>query len=317
MTQQHLWLSKLHPELVSVFATAFTLSSKKRDCRVSTERFLAALPHKYKEQMMALCRAAQSEVKMTVREEDLPAPALPEEWQEKICFSTCIESTLHRCTADRTTIVEFLKLLSMTAVRLHCIIDRNLIDSIDSYLTADTDALPLLCETSRVAPCDRWHSHAPAATMSFDDDQLASEDILHLIMASTNSIETLRKCKAVCTAWRQAARRTLSDVDWLLANRLGLHDLLKKGRPSPELVLALVAKRGPECVTERDGEGLLPLQYAAAYRMDAMVVAAIRQATVVRVPSTAAWANSAEARYVKSHLRLVRTRVVHGPIHVA
>ena len=58
---------------------------------------------------------------------------------------------------------------------------------------------------------------------------------------------------------------------WLLANKISLHELLKKGRPSPHLVLALVDKQ-PACLHERDGEGLLPLQYASAYRMDAALV---------------------------------------------
>lgn len=132
-------------------------------------------------------------------------------------------------------------------------------------------------------------------------------------MSKANSIEALRKCKAVCTAWRDGARHTLCDVDWLLANEISLHTLLKKGNPSPRLVLEL-SDRKPLCMYKRDGEGLLPLQYAAAYRMDADLVAALRQATASRVPGSAAWANSAEAITVKSQLRPVRTRVVHGPI---
>ena len=81
----------------------------------------------------------------------------------------------------------------------------------------------------------------------------------------------------------------------------------------PQLVRDLAAKR-PECMHERDGEGLLPLQYAAAYRMDASLVAALREATVSQVPGSATWANSAEARSIKRQLRPVSTRIVHVPI---
>ena len=67
-----------------------------------------------------------------------------------------------------------------------------------------------------------------------------------------SSVEALRKCKAVCTSWRQAARHTLCDVGWLRANGIGLHSLLKKGSPSPQLALALAQDR--RLLHERDGE---------------------------------------------------------------
>ena len=53
---------------------------------------------------------------------------------------------------------------------------------------------------------------------------------------------------------------------------------------------------------------------AAAYRMNAELVAALRQATAALLPASAAWANSAEARSIKTHLRPVRTRIAHAPI---
>ena len=88
--------------------------------------------------------------------------------------------------------------------------------------------------------------------------------------------------------------------------------MLKKGSPSPRLVRAL-AIEDPASTRERDGEGLLPLQFAAAYSMDRGLVVALREVTAAVVPSTA-WANSAEARSIKSQLRPVRTRVGHVPI---
>ena len=306
----HLWLAPLDAELISVFATAFTFSAKKRGYRVSTERFLAALPETYKKQMTKLCKDAQSECKMSVGESDLPAPELPKDWQEKVCFSTCIQSTLLKCGPGPIGIADFLKLLCTTAVRLHCIADRNL--PVDLYLfTADIAKGTVPCPSPANQALDRWQSHPPAATLSVDE-HLAS-DALYTIMSKAKSVESLITFKTVAIGWRQAARHTLCDVDWLLFNDLSLHDLLKKGNPSPRLVLAMVSKR-PACVHERDGEGLLPLQYAAAYRMDSALVAALRQATASHVKGSAAWANSAEARSIKSQLRPVRTRVAQGPI---
>ena len=322
----HLWLANLDTEVVGVFGVAFTLSAKKRGYRVSTERFLAALPDQHKEMVRSLCEDAGCDCKMAVGVADLPAPALPADWQEKICFSTCIEATLVKC-GPGTNLIAFLRLLSTTAVRLHCVMDRSM--PVSAYIS-ETRLLQPPALASHIPPPppgpppppppprpppqmpspDRWQSHAPTV---FSVDDHLGDDVLLTVMAKASSIEALRKCKTVCKSWRRGARVTLCDVSWLLANNISLHDLLKKGNPSPHLVLALAAER-PSCMHERDGEGLLPLQYAAAYRMDADLVAAIRQATAARVPGSAAWANSAEARSIKSQLRPVRTRVVHGPI---
>jgi hypothetical protein len=310
----HLWLAPLDAQTVDVFATAFTLSAKKRGNRVSTERFLAALPDYHKASMTRLCEDAKSECKMSASASDLPAPELPPDWQEQICFSTCIESTLLKCGSG-TDLVAFLKLLCKTAVRLRCIVDRSL--PIDSYLTRDEASLlpapPPRTEalTQEIAD-DRWQCFQPTpGTLSVDDDMAG--DVLGYLLSKASSVEALRKCKAVSKAFQQAARDNLCDVEWLLSNHISVHDLLKKGRPSPHLVLALAAKH-PTLIHERDGEGLLPLQYAAAYRMDADVISALRQATASHVPGSAAWANSAEACSIKSQLRPVRTRVSRGPI---
>ena len=94
----HLWFAPLTPDTIAVFATAFTLSAKKRGNRVSTERFLAALPDEHKAQMAKLCAAAQNDCNLNVKAADLPAPEfMPADWQEQICFSTFIESALHQC----------------------------------------------------------------------------------------------------------------------------------------------------------------------------------------------------------------------------
>ena len=314
----HLWLAPLDKETLDVFATAFTISAKKRGYRVSTERFLAALPDKYKAQMMRLCMDAQSDCKMSVSESDLPTPELPSDWQEKICFSTCIESSLIKCSSQtNVSLVTFLKLLCETAVRLHCIVDRNLpindylktISPINDYLKT-IRSLPITPSAPTSAHPQRWQSH-PASTLSVDDHLGA--DVLQTIMSKACSIEALRTCKAVCTSWRSCARRTLCDTEWHLANQISVHDMLKKGDPSPCLVVALAARR-PMAMLERDGEGLLPLQYAAAYRMSPSLVNTIREATASQRPGSAAWANTAEARSVRSLLRPVSTRVAHAPI---
>ena len=304
----HLWLAPLDAETIKVFATAYTLSARKRGGRVSTERFLAALPDHFKFQVARLCKDAQNDCKMSVTEADLPAPKLPADWQAKICFSTCIESTLLKCTPD-TNLVKFLKLLCTTASRLHCIVDLDM--PIDSYLSSGRENEPTVLLPPPTQAPDRWQSHDRAGTLSVDDH--LDFDVLRIIMSKADSIEVLRKAKAVCTSWRQSARLTSCDIDWLVANGISLHDLLKKGNPSPQLVLGLVTKL-PACMHKRDGEGLLPLQYAAAYRMDADLVDVLRQVTAFKVPGSCAWANSAEALSIKSQLRPVRTRVDHGPI---
>jgi hypothetical protein len=312
----HLWLAPLAEDLIATFSTAFTLSAKKRGFRVSTERFLAALPETHKEQMLRLCKDAQSECKMSVSAADLPAPPLPADWQDKICFSTCIERTLLKCQPG-TDLTTFLRLLCTTAVRLHCVVDRSL--PIELYLTnnkeatATLTALPLPASPS--APVDIMLSGPQEirTLMELSVEEQLPTDVLELVMAKASSVETLRNCKAVCKSWRQGARRTLCDVAWLRDHHISLHELLKKGCPSPQLVLALANER-PVYMHERDGEGLLPLQYAAAYRMNADLVAALRQATASVLPVSAVWAGSAEARSIKSHLRHVRTRVAHVPI---
>lgn len=302
----HLWLVPLDAETLACFYRAYTFSVKKHGGRVSTERFLAALPVLRKAEMQRLCDDAQNECKMSVTASDMPTADVPMDWQERICFSTCIESTLLKCKPN-THLVAFLKLLCATAVRLHCIADRNI--DVAAYFSADLSPMREL--TSVLAPEDRWHTQPPAKSLCVGDD--LPFDLLQLVLSKTSSIEALRKCKAVCKTWRLGARLTLSNVDWLLAQQISLQDLLKKGSPSPALVRALASKR-PACMHERDGEGLLPLQYAAAYRMDAALIAALREATVALVPGSCAWANSDEARSIKSHLRPVRTRVALAPI---
>ena len=318
MTSHHLWLADLDEETRSVFATAFLYSSNN-SYRVSTDRFLSALPGANKEQMKRLCRDAQTELNFIVPT-DIPE-TLPADWQENICFGRCIERTLHK-SGPGTNLVSFLKLLCTTATRLKCIVDCNL--PVDAYFSIRLQPpalvaapfeppLPPLQSKQPGFPLatqdpDRWQCHR-ASALSIDDS--LAEDVLHVLMSKASSIESLRKFKTVCKSWRQSARQTLCDVDWLTANQISLHSLLKKGNPTPRLALALATAR-PKCMFERDGEGLLPLQYAAAYRKDAYLVAALREATASQVGWGADLAG--KARSIKSQLRPVRTHVAHAPI---
>jgi len=165
----------------------------------------------------------------------------------------------------------------------------------------------------------------PAGTVDASDGKHAlsielGDDVLHVVMSKSTTVSALKKAKFVCGAWRQSARDTLCDVDWLASNGVSLHSLLKTGAPSARLVTALIDAK-PELLRERDAEGLLPLQFAAAYRTDRHsrprwseeVVSAIRKATIGAVPGGVAGLHH-EARSLK--LRPVRTRVTQAPIAV-
>lgn len=135
------------------------------------------------------------------------------------------------------------------------------------------------------------------------------------VIASKANLSTLQVCKAVSRAWRKTARRALTNVAWLLEEKISLHVLVKTGHPSPRLAMAL-GLASPRLLQERDEEGLLVLQYVAAYRKDPLLIAAIREATVKVVPGLCP-AFGAEARTIKHKLRPVRTRIRQAPIAAA
>ena len=314
----HLWMANLDEEAISVFATAFNFSREK-GFRVSTERFLASLPQVRKVQMMRLCEAAQNECNMTAPHPDVHEP-ISDDWQQRICFSTCIESTLHKC-GPGTSLVMFLRLLCTNASLLHCIADRNL--PVEAYLTDTTRGLdPPAIVIAPFAPPPapplhkimvapdpyRWQRHGASLSSI---GELLNSDVLGTLMSMTDTIDNLRKCKVVCKSWRQAARLTLCDQDWLCERRVTIHDMLKKGVPSPYLVLKK-ASRQPHCMLERDHNGLLSLQYASAWRMDAALVTALRKATSVHVGWGASLA--CQAVGIQRRLRHVNTRTAHAPI---
>ena len=129
-------------------------------------------------------------------------------------------------------------------------------------------------------------------------------------MEHVDSVATLRNLKCVSKEFAQPARNTLCDVQWLMRNNLSLHGLLKQGTPSPALA-AKLAKASPGCLMQRDGDGLLPLQFAAAYksRFGDALLSTIREVTVRAVPGSVWPARSDEARGLRKGLRPVRTRV--------
>ena len=105
----------------------------------------------------------------------------------------------------------------------------------------------------------------PPCTMTCSATDLLIVDLLHTIMENVDSVETLKTLKLVSKDFTQPARNTLTNVEWLQRNNVSLHGLLKQGSPTPALV-AKLAKANPSCLHQRDGDGLLPLQFAAAYK---------------------------------------------------
>ena len=125
-------------------------------------------------------------------------------------------------------------------------------------------------------------------------------------MEHVDSVSTLRTLKCLSKDFTQPARNTLTNVEWLQRNNISLHFLLKQGSPSPALA-AKLAKASPGCLMQRDGDGLLPLQFAAAYksRFGDALLSTIREV----VPGSVWPARSDEARGLRKGLRPVRTRV--------
>jgi len=154
---------------------------------------------------------------------------------------------------------------------------------------------------------ERWRCYPIASSVDYTD--LLSEDMLREMFLKADGVELLRKCKSVCKRWRCHARSTLTEVDWLLANDVGLHALLRLGGPSPCLTLALAVAR-PLLLHERDADGMLPLQYAAAYQKNEHLVAELRKAMTGVVLGSGSWSSSVKARKLK--LRPVVTRISQG-----
>ena len=150
---------------------------------------------------------------------------------------------------------------------------------------------------------------AKPCTMTCSATDLLNVDLLHSLMEHVDSVTTLKTLKQVSKDFVQPARNSLCNVEWLMHNNVSLHGLLKQGTPSPALA-AKLAKANPGCLMQRDSEGLLPLQFAAAYksRFGDATLSAIREVTVRAAPGL--WpAKSDESRGLRKGLRPVRTRV--------
>jgi len=146
-----------------------------------------------------------------------------------------------------------------------------------------------------------------------------TEDALHAMLEKVDAVAKLQECKLVCKAWRSGSRQVLCDAHWLVCQGVSLHTLLKRGQPSTPLAVKLVqlarSRSGgvEELLNERDARGLLPLQYAAAYRLHPDLVAALRTLTRrggVGLPVL----NKAAFALRKAKLRAVQTRRSHTPI---
>lgn len=144
-----------------------------------------------------------------------------------------------------------------------------------------------------------------------------TEDAVREVLSHVTHISALRQRKLVCKAWQQQGRAVLTDVDWLVRNGVTLHSLIRKrnGRPSAQLVSKLAMAR-PELLNERDEEeGMLPLQYAAAYRKkDEDLVNTLRTLTKNVVPGGLPSLDKAAFFSKKAALRSVQTRVGHMPL---
>ena len=112
---------------------------------------------------------------------------------------------------------------------------------------------------------DSERSKSTVCTMTCSATEMLNYDLLHSLMEHVDSVATLKSLKLVSKDFVQPARNTLTNIDWLQRNNISLHGLLKVGSPSPALA-AKLAKANPGCLHQRDSAGLLPLQFAAAYK---------------------------------------------------
>ena len=140
-----------------------------------------------------------------------------------------------------------------------------------------------------------------------------TEDTLLAILEHVDAITTWQKCKHVCKAWCSGSRQVLCDLNWLVCQGVSLHALLKRGRPSTPLAVKLSLAR-PALLNERDADGLLPLQYAAACRPHPELLASLRTLTKGVVPGGLPMLHKAAFAIRRARLRVVQTRLRHAPI---
>ena len=158
----------------------------------------------------------------------------------------------------------------------------------------------------------RWETHPVLQPLSTE----LTEDALRAVLSHTDAVSTLQSCcKPVSKAWRAGAREVLCDVSWLLSSGVSLHTLLKSGQPSPQLAVKLAMAR-PEFLHERADDGLLPLQYAAAYvsRSQPELVASLRTLTKGFVPGGLPVLHKAAFAFRRARLRAVQTNIHHAPV---
>lgn len=144
---------------------------------------------------------------------------------------------------------------------------------------------PGLLASPLVSTSKRWEEYPANSERPLPIE--LSEDAIRAVLFHVTRIDTLQKCKRVCKSWKLCAREVLCGAEWHVANGLTLHTLLKSGQPSARLAMGLSTAR-PPLLQERDDEGLLPLQWASAYKryrgLDEALVDALRAATRGSVP---------------------------------
>jgi len=108
------YFKNLNEDVIDTFKRAYAISVIGKNGRVSTERFLVALPDEFREVMQQI--ASESEYYV-----DLDTPRqvgeVDPDWQQKILFSNCVENALiTSLTGSRKGLHDFLKILTSTAV---------------------------------------------------------------------------------------------------------------------------------------------------------------------------------------------------------
>merc|ERR1712007_2268 len=110
----HHYFKNLNAEVVETFKQAYAISVIGKEGRISTERFLAALPEEHRRQMQQIANESDYHVDL-----DMPRPRgeIDPDWQRKMLFSNCVENALlESMHGNRKGLHGFLKILSTTAV---------------------------------------------------------------------------------------------------------------------------------------------------------------------------------------------------------
>jgi hypothetical protein len=119
-------------ELRQVFERAYTMKE-----RVSTMRFIAALPEHLLPQALKLCQDVGYEINETYT----PTESILS-WEKNICFTDRVDEALRKASSD-VDLVHFLKLLFRTSLTLSSLITKKGCD-VDAYISPPLVVEPLV-----------------------------------------------------------------------------------------------------------------------------------------------------------------------------